>query len=212
MAGTGEVRAMATSTTTFQGFRPGGDPVPRRPGREQLAGVVPAAQGRLRAPDQAADGGAVRRARGGVPGARHPAPRGPGSKSPFRIYRDTRFSKDKTPYKTAAAASFSWAGDGVDATAGRSHTESGPRERRLLPPPAGRDLRGRRRVAPGQGVARRVPAADRRRPRRLHADRRGAGVRGDVRRGLATTASRSSACRPATRPITRPRTCCARRT
>ena len=46
------------------------------------------------------------------------------ARSPFRIYRDTRFSKDKTPYKTAAAASFSWAGDRVDATVGRSHTES----------------------------------------------------------------------------------------
>ena len=46
------------------------------------------------------------------------------ARSPFRIYRDTRFSKDKTPYKTAAAASFSWAGDGADAPAGRSHTES----------------------------------------------------------------------------------------
>jgi uncharacterized protein (TIGR02453 family) len=46
------------------------------------------------------------------------------SRSPFRIYRDTRFAKDKSPYKTAAAASFSWAGDGVDAVTGRSHTES----------------------------------------------------------------------------------------
>ena len=45
------------------------------------------------------------------------------ARSPFRIYRDTRFAKDKTPYKTAAAASFSWAGDGVDAAAGRSHTD-----------------------------------------------------------------------------------------
>ena len=64
----------------------------------------------------------MRRARGGVPGARHPAARDP-TRSPFRIYRDTRFSKDKTPYKTAAAASFSWAGDGAEASAGRSHTE-----------------------------------------------------------------------------------------
>jgi uncharacterized protein (TIGR02453 family) len=31
-------------------------------------------------------------------------------KSPFRIYRDTRFSKDKSPYKTAVAASFGWVG------------------------------------------------------------------------------------------------------
>ncbi|HEY3336370.1 MAG TPA: DUF2461 domain-containing protein [Candidatus Limnocylindrales bacterium] len=46
------------------------------------------------------------------------------ARSPFRIYRDTRFAKDKSPYKTAAAASFSWAGDGGDAAAGRSHTEN----------------------------------------------------------------------------------------
>ena len=31
-------------------------------------------------------------------------------KSPFRIYRDVRFSKDKSPYKTNIAASFAWTG------------------------------------------------------------------------------------------------------
>src|SRR3954462_14117223 len=46
------------------------------------------------------------------------------AKSPFRIYRDVRFSKDKSPYKTAAAASFGWAGDGVDAASGRSHSDN----------------------------------------------------------------------------------------
>jgi uncharacterized protein (TIGR02453 family) len=46
------------------------------------------------------------------------------ARSPFRIYRDTRFSKDKSPYKSHVAASFGWAGDGVDAAAGRSHTEN----------------------------------------------------------------------------------------
>lgn len=45
-------------------------------------------------------------------------------KSPFRIYRDTRFAKDKSPYKTAVSATFAWAGDGVEAAAGRSHTEN----------------------------------------------------------------------------------------
>ena len=45
-------------------------------------------------------------------------------KSPFRIYRDVRFSKDKRPYKTAAAASFSWVGDDGQAAAGRSHTDN----------------------------------------------------------------------------------------
>jgi len=46
------------------------------------------------------------------------------ARSPFRIYRDTRFSKDKSPYKTHVAASFMWAGDGIDAAAGRSHTDT----------------------------------------------------------------------------------------
>jgi len=46
------------------------------------------------------------------------------ARSPFRIYRDVRFAKDKSPYKTAVAASFGWAGDGVDAAAGRSHSEN----------------------------------------------------------------------------------------
>lgn len=44
--------------------------------------------------------------------------------SPFRIYRDVRFSKDKSPYKTVAAASFAWAGDNADGETvrGRSHS------------------------------------------------------------------------------------------
>ncbi len=46
------------------------------------------------------------------------------TRSPFRIYRDTRFSKDKSPYKTHVAASFGWAGDGVEAAQGRSHAEN----------------------------------------------------------------------------------------
>jgi uncharacterized protein (TIGR02453 family) len=44
-------------------------------------------------------------------------------RSPFRIYRDVRFSKDKSPYKTHVAASFGWAGDGEE-SAGRSHTQN----------------------------------------------------------------------------------------
>ncbi len=47
-------------------------------------------------------------------------------RSPFRIYRDTRFSRDKSPYKTHVAASFGWAADRARAAddAGRSHTEN----------------------------------------------------------------------------------------
>ncbi len=33
------------------------------------------------------------------------------TRSPFRIYRDTRFSRDKSPYKTHVSASFPWLGD-----------------------------------------------------------------------------------------------------
>jgi uncharacterized protein (TIGR02453 family) len=44
------------------------------------------------------------------------------AKSPFRIYRDVRFSKDKSPYKTNLGASFPWTGDGGAEPAGRSHT------------------------------------------------------------------------------------------
>lgn len=33
-------------------------------------------------------------------------------RSPYRIYRDIRFSKDKSPYKTYLSASFPWVGEG----------------------------------------------------------------------------------------------------
>ena len=34
------------------------------------------------------------------------------ARSPFRIYRDVRFSADKSPYKTHVSASFPWVGEG----------------------------------------------------------------------------------------------------
>ncbi len=34
------------------------------------------------------------------------------ARSPFRIYRDVRFSRDKSPYKTHVSASFPWRGQG----------------------------------------------------------------------------------------------------
>ncbi len=46
------------------------------------------------------------------------------AKSPFRIYRDVRFAKDKSPYKTNIGASFPWAGDRGADIEGRSHTEN----------------------------------------------------------------------------------------
>jgi uncharacterized protein (TIGR02453 family) len=47
------------------------------------------------------------------------------SRSPFRIYRDVRFSKDKSPYKTNLGASFPWVGDAAGDDGGpRSHTSN----------------------------------------------------------------------------------------
>lgn len=43
-------------------------------------------------------------------------------RSIFRIYRDTRFAKDKSPYKTHLGASFPWIADS-DPDADVSHTE-----------------------------------------------------------------------------------------
>jgi uncharacterized protein (TIGR02453 family) len=42
----------------------------------------------------------------------------------FRIYRDTRFAKDKSPYKTHVGASFPWV-EGAGGDASISHTEHG---------------------------------------------------------------------------------------
>ncbi|MEI7742711.1 MAG: DUF2461 domain-containing protein [Chloroflexota bacterium] len=44
------------------------------------------------------------------------------ARSPFRIYRDTRFAKDKSPYKSAASAQFPAVGGGP---AGYIHIEPG---------------------------------------------------------------------------------------
>jgi uncharacterized protein (TIGR02453 family) len=46
-------------------------------------------------------------------------------RSPFRIHRDTRFSKDKSPYKTHHAAGFGWAGAAPGAEGGRGSAEGG---------------------------------------------------------------------------------------
>ena len=44
------------------------------------------------------------------------------AKSPFRIYRDVRFSKDKSPYKTHLGASFPWVAEDPGEATSRSHT------------------------------------------------------------------------------------------
>ena len=55
----------------------------------------------------------------GVPLSADPA------RSPFRIYRDVRFSKDKSPYKTNIGASFPWVGGGDASPGGYFHIEPG---------------------------------------------------------------------------------------
>jgi len=54
----------------------------------------------------------------GLPLAADPA------RSPFRIYRDVRFAKDKSPYKTNVGASFPWTGEGRG-VGGYFHMEPG---------------------------------------------------------------------------------------
>ena len=56
---------------------------------------------------------------GGIPLQADPA------RSPFRIYRDVRFSKDKSPYKTNVGASFPWTGGGDGSAGGYFHLEPG---------------------------------------------------------------------------------------
>jgi uncharacterized protein (TIGR02453 family) len=47
------------------------------------------------------------------------------ARSPFRIYRDVRFSADKTPYKTHISASFPWAGEGSGGVGAYFHFQPG---------------------------------------------------------------------------------------
>jgi uncharacterized protein (TIGR02453 family) len=47
------------------------------------------------------------------------------ARSPFRIYRDVRFSKDKSPYKTNIGASFPWTGPGHAEAGGYFHFQPG---------------------------------------------------------------------------------------
>jgi uncharacterized protein (TIGR02453 family) len=58
-------------------------------------------------------------ARRGIPLSADPA------RSPFRIYRDVRFSKDKSPYKTHVSASFPWTGGGDRGAGGYFHLQPG---------------------------------------------------------------------------------------
>jgi uncharacterized protein (TIGR02453 family) len=47
------------------------------------------------------------------------------AKSPFRIYRDVRFSKDKSPYKTNLGAGFPWIEDGPAPSRGEGRRAAG---------------------------------------------------------------------------------------
>ena len=62
---------------------------------------------------------AERFAAAGLPLSADPA------RSPFRIYRDVRFSRDKSPYKTNIGASFPWIGEGDGRPGGYFHLAPG---------------------------------------------------------------------------------------
>ncbi|MGH2407764.1 MAG: DUF2461 domain-containing protein [Candidatus Limnocylindrales bacterium] len=107
---------MATSTSTFPGFRPEAVQFladlgannerawfqPRKGDYERL----------LKEPLEALVAALAERFAGrGLPLRADP------SRSPFRIYRDVRFSKDKSPYKTNIGADFPWVEPAAGATA-----------------------------------------------------------------------------------------------
>ena len=48
------------------------------------------------------------------------------ARSPFRIYRDVRFARDKSPYKTNVGASFPWIEHAAGATALTAQERHGP--------------------------------------------------------------------------------------
>ena len=89
----------------------------------------------------------------------------PSGGSLFRIHRDTRFSKDKSPYKPYTGIQFR------HERAKDAHTPG------LLPPPSARErLRGLRDLASGLADARGDPGGDRGRPEDLAARRRRASI------------------------------------
>ena len=85
-------------------------------------------------------------------------------RSIFRIYRDTRFAKDKSPYKTNLGASFPWLRRGPDGQPAVAEGH-GPRQRRVLQLPAGRDVRRWRDVDAREAPPRRLPTGRGRRAR-----------------------------------------------
>ena len=89
----------------------------------------------------------------------------------FRIYRDTRFSKDKSPYKTHTGIQFRHEA-GRDAHCARFSTCTYP---------AGAVLRGLRLLASGRPALRLIPELDRRGSGGLEAGRRAARVSADLR-------------------------------
>ena len=115
---------MATATRSFEGFRPEAIQFladlaannertwfqPRKADYERL----------LKGPLEALCVALAERFEArGIPLVADPA------RSPFRIYRDVRFSKDKSPYKTNVGASFGWAGDGEEGAGGYFHLAPG---------------------------------------------------------------------------------------
>ena len=92
-------------------------------------------------------------------------------RSLFRIYRDTRFAKDKTPYKTHVGIYFRHAASADAETAGR-----------VPAPGAAARVHGRRHLAPGLAGAQAHPRRAGRAPRGLARGGRGLRAELDARR------------------------------
>ena len=137
-----------SSRRQVHGVPAGSRRLPGGPRPEQRAGLVPAAQGGVRAAAEGADGGAVAALADRFEARGLPLQADP-KRSVSRIYRDTRFAKDKSPYKTNVYAGFPWMGRGADHDASDDHAQGASGYFNLMP---GESYVGRRDVEAGEAA------------------------------------------------------------
>ena len=191
---------MAVAAPAFTGFRPEADPVPRRPRREQRAGLVPAAQGRVRAAAQGAARGACVALDERVRARGIPLRADPGAVAvpdlPRRPLLEGQVAVQDERRRRASPGSARAPSDGV----GRSHTETSTRSGGYFHLQPGEIYVGGGDLAPGEAVARRRSGgACVDEPAEFRRARRRARVQARRSARSAATASRSSASRRASR-------------
>ena len=196
---------MAVDVRRFTGFRPEAIDFLAELAQNNDRGLVPAAQGRATSGCSRSRWrhfvAAPRRA---LRGARRLPLQADPKRSIFRIYRDTRFAKDKSPYKTHVGRELPVGRGDVDPDAVMSHTRARATARTSTSSPATTTS------AAGCGMPSK-PRLDAFR-QASSTTRRGSGMRSRSPRswpssGPSRATTRSSACRRAIRRTTRSPTC-----